>query len=943
MSGRLLIIDGHALAFRAYFAFAATNLTNSKTGLPSGAIFGFWRMLFKLLQDEHVTHIAFTFDPGTRLERNDLYEDYKAHRKPMPEDLKPQIQKIYEMLQALEFPMYKINGIEADDIIGSLCKKFAKDFEEIVILSSDKDLYQVLDKNIHMLRGKRGVSEFEKIDPKWVKANIGITKEQVPDYMGLLGDASDNIPGVKGIGEKGAAKLIQEFGDLETIYKKIDKVKNKSLIDKLIAEKENAFLSRKLATIVTNLKLDIKKSDLKLPNYYDPKKVQYFKDEGYNVLHRDLAKQAGIPIASDGDSQEETPSAKKSSKEKKETVTEDSSNRSKKGNTDSVTTAVVAKQSYKRIQTLDELKKIISKLDSKKPISVDTETTSQDPMLAELLGLSFSEEPGVAYYMAFSHSESIYSHLLPSAEEALKILKPMLEDPKWKKVGQNIKYDLLVLRNYGIELKGIYFDTMLASYLLNPGERRHNMDDMAVDYLNHKTITYEELVGTGKKKQNLYDIDPDKVSEYACEDADITLQLHNALSPKMEEGIHKKLFYEIEMPVLHTLADMEFEGIAVDKKYFESLSETFETKIKEHEKNIHFYAGRQFNVNSTKELQTVLFEDLRLPAEKKTQTGYSTDHSVLESLQGTHPIIDDLLAIRKFSKLKSTYTDTLPTLVNPKTNRIHTSYNQTIAATGRLSSTNPNLQNIPIKDEEGRLLRKGFIAKKGFEILSLDYSQIELRIMAHFSNDPNMIDAYKSGADIHKRTAAGIFGVSEDQVTPDMRNKAKIVNFSVIYGVTSFGLSNNLKIGRKEAKEFIEKYFAAYKGVATYMEEIVEFCKQNGYVETLLGRRRYLPDIHSSHKMVSEGAKRVAINSPIQGTSADMIKLAMIRIHEKIKKESFRSKLLLQVHDELVFEVDPKEKTEFYQMAKEEMESAMKLKVPIVAQGKFGGNWDEAH
>ncbi|MCW7494347.1 DNA polymerase I [Leptospira sp. 2 VSF19] len=939
MSGRLLIIDGHALAFRAYFAFAASNLTNSKTGLPSGAVFGFWRMLFKLLQDEKVTHIAFTFDPGTRLERNDLYEDYKAHRKPMPEDLKPQIHTIYEMLKALEFPMYKIDGIEADDIIGSLCKKFGKDFEEIVILSSDKDLYQVLDKNIHMLRGKRGVSEFEKIDPKWVETNIGITKEQVPDYMGLLGDASDNIPGVKGVGEKGAAKLIQEFGNLETIYKKLDQVKNKSLIDKLAADKDNAFLSRKLATIVTNLKLDIKKSDLKLPNYHDPAKVQYFKDEGYNVLHRDLAKQAGIPIVSDGDSKEksaEQEPIKKGKKNSKDVIDTETEKKPNKG-------SAVTKKNYKRIQTLDELKKIVAKLDPKKAISVDTETTSQDPMLAELLGVSFSQEPGVGYYIAFSHPESIYSHLLPSPEEGLSVLKPMFTDPKWKKVGQNIKYDLLVLRNYGVELSGIHFDTMLASYLLNPGERRHNMDDMAVDYLNYKTITYEELVGTGKKKQNLYDVDPEKVSEYACEDADITLQLFNVLAPKMEEGIHKKLFFDIEMPILQALADMEFEGIAVEPGYFESLSKIFETKIKEHEKNIHFFAGRPFNINSTKELQTVLFEDLRLPAEKKTQTGYSTDHSVLESLQGTHPIIDHLLEIRKFSKLKSTYTDTLPTLINPKTGRIHTSYNQTIAATGRLSSTNPNLQNIPIKDEEGRLLRKGFVAKKGYEILSLDYSQIELRIMAHFANDPQMINAYKSGADIHKRTAAGIFGVPEDQVTTDMRNKAKVVNFSVIYGVTSFGLSNNLKISRKEAKEFIEKYFATYKGVGTYMEEIVEFCKEHGYVETLLGRRRYLPDIHSKHKMASEAAKRVAINSPIQGTSADMIKLAMIQIDKKIKKESFRSKLLLQVHDELVFEVDPKEKKEFYQMAKEEMESAMKLKVPIVAQGKFGGNWDEAH
>jgi len=925
---RLLIIDGHALAFRAYFAFAASNLTNSKTGLPSGAVFGFWRMLFKLLQDEKVSHIAFTFDPGTRLHRNDMYEAYKAQRKPMPEDLRPQIKEIYKMIETLEFPMYKMDGIEADDIIGSLCKKFAKDFDEIVILSSDKDLYQVLDKNILMLRGKKGVSEFERIDPKWVKENIGITKEQVTDYMGILGDASDNIPGIKGIGDKGAKTLIQEYGDLETIYKNIDNIKNKNIVEKLTANKENAFLSRKLATIITNLKLDIKKSDLKIPNYFDPEKVQFFKDEGYNVLHRDLAKLAGIKLEDTGSA---TAPAAKKSKKKGEEVSEETT-----------TPAAPKNLKYIRIKTIDELKKILNKIDLKKPISVDTETTSQDPMLAEILGVSFTQKEGEGYYIAFSHSESIYSHMLPNPTEALDLFKPLLENPKLQKIGQNIKYDVLVFRNYGIEVKGIEFDTMLASYVLQPGERRHNMDDMALDYLNYKTITYDELVGTGKKKQNLYDIDPDRVSEYACEDADVTLRLYHVLEKKLE-GTPEKIFKDIEMPLIDVLGEMEFTGVSVEKQYFQDLSTVFEKKIIEHEKNIHFYAGRQFNVNSTKELQVVLFEDLRLPAEKKTQTGFSTDHSVLESLQGSHPIIDDLLALRKFSKLKSTYSDSLPTLINPKTGRIHTSYNQTIAATGRLSSTNPNLQNIPIKDEEGRLLRKGFFPAKGFEILSLDYSQIELRIMAHFSNDPQMIDAYKSGADIHRRTAAGLFGVKEKDVTAEMRNKAKVVNFSVIYGVTSFGLSNNLRISRKEAKEFIERYFAQYTGVKEYMESTVEFCKNNGYVETLLGRRRYLPDINSTHRMASEGAKRVAINSPIQGTSADMIKLAMLKIHNHIRKKSLKSRIILQVHDELVFEVDKKEKDEFFDFAKKEMEIALPLKVPVTVEGKFGKNWDEAH
>ncbi|MDZ4725497.1 MAG: DNA polymerase I [Leptospira sp.] len=931
---RLLIIDGHALAFRAYFAFAASNLKNSITGLPSGAVFGFWRMLFKLLQDEKVSHIAFTFDPGTRLHRNDMYEAYKAQRKPMPEDLKPQLKEIYEMISALEFPMYKLDGIEADDIIGSLCKKFAKDFDQIVILSSDKDLYQVLDKNIHMLRGKKGVSEFEHINPEWVKTNIGITKEQVTDYMGLVGDTSDNIPGVKGVGEKGAATLIQEYGNLETIYKNVDKLKNKGLIDKLKNDKENAFLSRKLATIVTNLKLDIKKNDLKVPNYFDPTKVHYFKEKGYNVLHRDLAKQAGITL----DESDKAPAKKSKSSKNKADAIEEVSEKS-----DGDLRLKSDKQKYIRIKTIDELKKIITKLESKKILSVDTETTSSDPMNADLLGISFCSEPHIAYYVAIGHPESIYSHTLPDLKEVLKIVKPILENPKILKVGQNIKYDLLVFRNYDVELSGINFDTMIASYILKPGERRHNMDDMAVDYLNYKTITYDELVGTGKKKQFLYDVDPDLVSDYACEDADITFQLYELLAKKIKETDKAEIFSKLEMPLLDVLSRMEFQGILVEPKYFEGLSKIFDAKIKEHEKNIHFYAGRTFNVNSTKELQVVLFEDLRLPAEKKTQTGFSTDHSVLESLIGTHPIIDDLLAIRKFSKLKSTYSDTLPTLINAKTGRIHTSYNQTIAATGRLSSTNPNLQNIPIKDEEGRLLRKGFITSPGFEILSLDYSQIELRIMAHFSKDPNMVEAYKTGADIHKITAAGLYGVKEKDVTPEMRNKAKIVNFSVIYGVTSFGLSNNLKVSRKEAKEFIDKYFEQYKGVESYMDSTVKFCKENGYVETMLGRKRYLPDINSTNKMASEAAKRVAINSPIQGTSADMIKIAMINIQNKIDSSKLKSRIILQVHDELVFEVHTSEKKEFFDMAKKEMESALKLLVPVTVEGKFGKNWDEAH
>jgi len=936
---KLMIIDGHAFAFRSYFAFSASNLTNSKTGLPSGAVFGFFRMLFKLLQDFNVSHIAVTFDPGTRLDRHDIMESYKATRKPMPEDLRPQIKEIIEILNFIEFPVLKIDHKEADDIIGTLCTKFKGESEEILILSGDKDLYQVLSSNVHMLRGKKGVSEFQKIDPEWVETEIGITTAQVTDYMALLGDSSDNIPGVKGIGEKGATKLIQEYSSLDNIYKKIDSIENASLKSKLIANKENAYLSKKLATIECDLELNINSDNLLLPNYLEEKKVFHFKHQGYNVLFRDLAKQAGIKDLSSKDDEEAESSAK--AKGKKATKSKmQTSSKSNEGNLELNND----KGKYTRINNADDLKKTLSSLKVGTVLSVDTETTSVNPNNADLLGISFSWKEQTGYYIPLSYSESLYSLALPKVEDILKILKPVLENSKIPKVGQNIKYDWIVLQRYGIDLKGVSFDTMIGSYLLNSGVRRHNMDDMAMDYLGYKTITFDELVGTGRKKQNLFDIDPDQVTEYAAEDADITLRLYNLLHKKVEQDKLKSIYDELEHPLISVLKDIEMAGVTIDVAYFSKLSKQFEKKLASLEKRIHIHAGKEFNIASTKELQVVLFEELKLPAEKKTQTGYSTDHSVLESLFGMHSIIEDLLEHRKFAKLKSTYVDTLPSLVNPKTNRIHTSYNQTIAATGRLSSQDPNLQNIPIKDEEGRLLRQGFVpCDSNFEILSLDYSQIELRIMAHYSQDPKMMEAYKNGLDIHRRTASGLFQVEEADVTSEMRNKAKIVNFSIIYGATSFGLAQNLKISRSEAKEFINLYFNQYNGVKKYMDDTIAFCLEHGYVETLKGRKRYIPDIHASNRQVVEGAKRVAINTPIQGTSADMIKIAMIKIHEKIKKDKLKSRIIMQVHDELVFEVEKSEKQRFYDLAKKEMEIALPLTVPILVEGKFGKNWDEAH
>jgi DNA polymerase-1 len=949
---KLMIIDGHAFAFRSYFAFSASNLTNSMTGLPSGAVFGFFRMLFKLLQDFDISHIAVTFDPGTRLDRNDLFENYKATRKPMPDDLRPQIKEIIELLNVLEFPVLKIDHKEADDIIGTLCYQFRKESEEILILSGDKDLYQLLSTNIHMLRGKKGVSEFQKIDPAWVEQEIGITTDQVTDYMAILGDSSDNIPGVKGIGEKGAAKLIQEYKSLEAIYKNIDTISNPSLKEKLLSNKDNAFLSKKLATIECDLNLNINADHLLLPNYLEEKKVFHFKNKGYNVLFRDLAKKAGIKdlssvqdsVSSESDSKKSPAKKKKNSKLTKNSEIDSQGNEGLVSKLDLNENSSSQKGKYNRIHSSEELKKIISNIKDGTILSIDTETTSVNPNDADLLGISFSWQEKVGYYIPISYSESLYALALPKAQDIINTLKPILENPKILKVGQNIKYDWIVLQRYGVDLKAVSFDTMIASYLLNARVRRHNLDDMAEDYLGYKTITFDELVGTGRKKQNLFEIDPDKVTEYAGEDADITLRLNNILQLKIDQEKLRNIYSELEHPLIEVLKDIEMAGVSIDVEYFAKLSKQFEKKLAELVKRIHIHAHKEFNIASTKELQIVLFEELNLPSEKKTQTGFSTDHSVLESLLGMHPIIEDLLEHRKFAKLKSTYVDTLPSLINKATNRIHTSYNQTVAATGRLSSQDPNLQNIPIKDEEGRLLRKGFVPiNDDFEILSLDYSQIELRIMAHYSQDPKMLEAYSKGLDIHKITASGLFGLSEDQITSDMRNKAKIVNFSIIYGATSFGLSQNLKISRTEAKEYINLYFKQYQGVKKYMDDTIDFCLENGYVETLKGRRRYVPEIHSPNRQMIEGAKRIAINTPIQGTSADMIKIAMISIHNKIKENNWKSRIIMQVHDELVFEVYKEEKQLFYDFAKNEMEIALPLSVPILVEGKFGKNWEEAH
>ncbi|MCG6191978.1 DNA polymerase I [Leptospira sp. FAT2] len=919
---RLLIIDGHAFVFRAYYAFGASNLTNSKTGKPSGATFGFFKMLFKLLQDYAPTHVAMTFDPGGPLERGKTFEEYKANRKPMPEDLRPQIKEVMETLEKIGFKVLRMDGHEADDIIGTLCDTYRSTAKEILIFSGDKDLYQLLEKkNIKMLRGKKGVTEFVEIDSTWVKEELGVDVKQIPDYMGIVGDTSDNIPGVKGIGDKGASKLLQEYKTLDGVYKNLEKIKNPSMKTKLSEQKENAYLSKRLATIRRDLELGITEKDIETPDYKSDAAILYFKSQGYNVLSRDLAKSAGKEVPKDA---EVADAASAGTDETKPLP---------KGE----------KGTYRLITSAEELSKICRGLLKSRVLSVDTETTSPNPVMAELLGISFSNQEKTGFYVSVKNNASLFQDKSLSLEEVREHLGPVLSSDV-PKVGQNIKYDLIVLENHGFLLNNIQFDTMLASYVLRPEGRRHNMDDLAKDLLNYDTITYDDLVGTGKKKKELTDIDPEQVAEYAAEDADVTFRLYQILRKSIKESGVEPILRDMEMPLIPVLAKMEKTGIALDVPYFEELARDFDREIRHLEGEIHKQAGGPFNIASTKELQKILFDDLKLRVVKKTQTGYSTDHEVLEELAGEHPIIEKLLDYRKYTKLKSTYVDALPKMVNPKTGRIHTSYNQTIAATGRLSSTDPNLQNIPIRDREGRLLRKGFVVgSNDYEILSLDYSQIELRIMAHVSKDAAMLDAYNHGIDIHKRTAAALYGVAEKDVTHEMRDKAKVVNFSVIYGVTPYGLSRNLRISRDEAKSFIERYMTQYPGVKAYMDSMVEFAEKNGYVQTLTGRRRPVTDINSTHKSAKEAAKRIAINSPIQGTSADMIKIAMIKIHDEIETKGYKSRMLLQVHDELVFEVHKKEKEEFKASMKKHMENAMPLDLPILVEGKFGVNWDEAH
>ncbi len=900
MKKKLFVIDGHALCYRAYYAFINNPLRNSK-GQNTSAIFGFARMLFKLINDQKPNYIMVAFDPPKKSFRFALYPEYKAKRQKMPEDLRPQIEEIKHMISVLGMLKIEHSDFEADDVLGTVAVKHAGRDIEVVLVTGDKDAYQLVNDNVKIYANKKGITEFELYDRDKIIEKIGIPPEQVIDYMALMGDASDNIPGVQGIGEKTALKLISEYRTLDNLYKHIEEIKGAKTKEALLQKKEMAYLSKDLVTIRTDIPIDIDINSANVPEFKSDEVKKYFTHLEMRSIVQDLF----------GDEAENN---KQNQKEKK---------------------------NYKIIKSEEDLKKAIAEITDKGEVSVDTETTSLNPIEAELVGISLSTEEREGWYLP------VYSRSLFDTEEIdsavlLKLLSPMLKDKNIKKIGQNIKYDTLVLKSAGIEMQGIFFDTMIAAYLIDP-ESRFNLDDLAEKYLNYKTIHYEELVGKGKNEISITEVPLEKISEYAIEDADIAYRLYKLFVTKLKAEGLEKLFYDIEMPLVSTLAQMEWTGVKIDTARFSELNKENQKMLDSVEGKIYDLAGQRFNINSTRELAAILFDKLGLKPVRKTKTGFSTDIRVLEELKGKHEIIDHLISYRTLIKLKNTYIEKLPEIITPKTGRIHTSYNQTVTATGRLSSSNPNLQNIPIRDEFGKKIRSAFIPDKGHILISADYSQIELRLAAHFSGDSNMINAFKNGIDIHSLTASSVFNTPIDSITPDMRRQAKIINFATIYGVSPFGLSQQADIDMHQAAEFIKKYFDTYPGFKNYIDDTIAYAKKNGFVKTLLGRKRYVPEINSENNFRREGAERIAINTPIQGTAADMIKIAMINLQKLLNQKGYKSKMILQVHDELVFESPENEKDIMMSLVKKEMEEALELNVPVSVDIACGKNWDEAH
>ena len=942
----LVLVDGSSYLYRAFHAFPP--LTN-REGEPTGAMYGVVNMLKSLISQVEPSHIAVVFDAKGKTFRDELFEQYKSHRPPMPDELRSQIQPLHAIIQALGIPLISVEGVEADDVIGTLAVQAAKEGKHVLISTGDKDMAQLVNDHIMLINTMNNTL----LDREGVIEKYGIPPELVIDWLALQGDSSDNIPGVKGVGEKTALALLQGIGSIKTIYENLDKVAElsfrgaKTFAPKLLAEKEMADLSYLLATIKTDVELDVTHDQLTTSPQDHDKLVELFGKYEFKKWLNEVINGTN-PVTTSTKERIPNNYAATQAVEKTESFVKVEIDRSK----------------YETVTTEAQLAKWIKKIQAEKLVAVDTETNALDVMSAELVGISFGLASGEACYIPLTHKEEVseqagqgdlfaentanVSYELVKNQlnltACLVALKPILEDEQIKKIGQNIKYDLTVFANHGIEVQGVAFDTMLESYTQN-STGRHNMDDLAERYLGHKTIAFEEIAGKGKNQLTFDKIALDVASEYAAEDADVTMKLHQTLFPELEKTpTLLKLFNEIEMPLVRVLSHIERNGVLIDPQKLLAQSQEIEQRLAEVEAEVHQAAGQEFNLASTKQLQEILFEKLGLPVKKKTPKGApSTNEEVLEELaQEGHIVPKLLIEHRGLSKLKSTYTDKLPQMINPKTGRVHTSYHQAVTATGRLSSSDPNLQNIPIRNEEGRRIRQSFIAREGYKIVAADYSQIELRIMAHLAHDEGMLKAFAEGKDIHRSTAAEIFGVSLEEVTNEQRRNAKAINFGLIYGMSEFGLSNQLGISRQEARSYMDAYFNRYPNVLQFMTDIKTKAAEQGYVETLLGRRLYLPEIKSSNAMRRKAAERVAINAPMQGTAADIIKVAMIGIDKMIFGDE-NIKMIMQVHDELVFEVKAEKVDHYSQLIKEEMEKAIKLHVPLIADVDVGDNWDEAH
>lgn len=932
-NSKLFLLDAYALIYRAYYAFIKNPRINSK-GFNTSAILGFVNTLEEVLKKENPTHIGVAFDPPGPTFRHEAFEQYKAQREETPEAIRLSVPIIKDIIKAYRIPILEVAGYEADDVIGTLATEAGNQGITTYMMTPDKDYGQLVTDHVFMYRPKYGDKEFEVMGVEQVKAKFDIqSPAQVIDMLGLMGDSSDNIPGCPGVGEKTAQKLIAEFGSIENLLEHTDQLKG-ALKTKVETNREMIIFSKFLATIKVDVPIRLDMNSLVREQADEDTLRKIFEELEFRTLMERIFKKESSPaspIAGTLFNQENGPVQGNLFEE----FTPDHTNEEKKSNLESLNSL---RHDYQLIDTEEKRNEIIKKLLTSEILALDTETTGTDPMDAELVGMSFS----------ITENQAFYVPVPAEREEAIKIVRefePVFKNEKSLKVGQNIKYDMLVLQNYGIEVRGKLFDTMVAHYVLQP-ELRHNMDYLAEIYLHYQTIHIEELIGPkGKGQKNMRDLSPQEVYLYACEDADVTLKLKNILEQELKKNDAEKLFYEIEMPLVPVLVNIESNGVRLDTEALKQSSEHFTTRLQSIEKEIYTLAEGEFNIASPKQVGEILFDKLKIVEKaKKTKTGqYVTSEEVLESLRNKHDIIGKILEYRGLKKLLSTYIDALPQLINPKTGRIHTSFNQTVTATGRLSSSNPNLQNIPIRDEDGKEIRKAFIPDDGCSFFSADYSQIELRIMAHLSEDKNMIDAFLSGYDIHAATAAKIYKVDIKEVTADMRRKAKTANFGIIYGISVFGLAERMNVDRKEAKELIDGYFETYPQVKSYMDKSIQVAREHGYVETIFHRKRFLPDINSRNAVVRGYAERNAINAPIQGSAADIIKVAMARIYERFKAEGLKAKMILQVHDELNFSVPAKEKEIVEQVVIEEMEKAYRMHVPLKADCGWGTNWLEAH